>query len=302
MAVSVGLTQGKGRALIRLLSLLSLILFAAGGLLHIAPLEEPSSSELAIATSRSAGPPPLQFTRFIELRGSRPSLFEFGELQRASVQWREKKQPEPAVPVQPVESPAPVEPPRPAPDTAGLELVGTVPGSGRAFALISDANNQRVHTVSRGEIFRNATVEQILTDRVILVLNGQRAELVLTTLGDSIVPVRQPASPVSQPTASRATVASAPEKPKPSLGMRGYMLTGDILQEYRLTEPALLITGVRDERSEVKSDDILLTFDGEKFGSIEDIQSILTKKSAGDSVVLGIQRDQNRIQVNYVLK
>ena len=84
--------------------------------------------------------------------------------------------------------------------------------------------------------------------------------------------------------------------------MRGYMLTGAILQEYRLTEPALLITGVRDERSEVKSEDILLTFDGEKFRSIEDIQSILTKKSAGDSVVLGIQRDQNRIQVNYVLR
>ena len=124
----------------------------------------------------------------------------------------------------------------------------------------------------------------------------------LTTLGDSIVPVRQPASPVSQPTATSATVASAPEKPKPSLGMRGYMLTGAILQEYRLTEPALLITGVRDERSEVKSEDILLTFDGEKFRSIEDIQSILTKKSAGDSVVLGIQRDQNRIQVNYVLR
>ena len=80
------------------------------------------------------------------------------------------------------------------------------------------------------------------------------------------------------------------------------MLTGAILQEYRLTEPALLITGVRDERSEVKSEDILLTFDGEKFRSIEDIQSILTKKSAGDSVVLGIQRDQNRIQVNYVLR
>ena len=84
--------------------------------------------------------------------------------------------------------------------------------------------------------------------------------------------------------------------------MRGYMLTGAILQEYRLTEPALLITGVRDERSEVKSDDILLTFDGEKIGSVQDIQSILTKKSAGDRVVLGIQRDQNRIQVNYVLK
>ncbi len=301
MAASVGLTQGRGSALIRLISLLSLILFAAGGLLLIAPVEEPSRSELAIATSRSAGPPPLQFTRFIELRGSRASLFEFGELQRASVKWQEKKLPEPAAPVRPVEPPTPVQPPRPAPDTAGLELVGTVPGSGKAFALISDANDQRVHTVSRGEVFRNSTVEQILTDRVVLVLNGQRAELVLATLGDPIVPVRQPASPVSQSTASTATAASAPEKPTASLGMRGYMLTGTILQEYRLTEPALLITGVKNEKSAVKSDDILLTFDGVKIGSIQDIQSILTKKSAGDRVLLGLQRDQKRIQVNYVL-
>ena len=173
------LTHARCRWLIRLLGLASLLLAAGGAMSWLAPLPPaPAANEAAVvrAAARLPAENVLLIPKYAELRAERATPFEFLALNRADVALR-------APPDAPSADAPPVPPPAPAPDIDGLTLIGTAPAGAGGFAVLSDSRSGRLATVARGDTVRDAVVESIHAERIVLALGERRARI-------ELVPVR----------------------------------------------------------------------------------------------------------------
>ena len=177
------LTHGRAAWLIRLVGLVSLLFALAGAALLLAPVPRPPPpAEVTRAVPRLPADEPLLFAQYGELKAERGTPFAFQELAVAEVALRSQ---EPESAPTPTPTPTPTPAPAPAPNTEGLTLIGTAPGSARGYAVLSDQQSGLVSTVARGDLVRDAVIEEIYPDRVVLVLGGERAELRLAALPGS---------------------------------------------------------------------------------------------------------------------
>lgn len=207
------LTRGRTRTFIRMAGIISLMLATGGILLLLAPVEKPlSPRDVAQASVRYQNFNDLLFPKFSDLVSGRHTPFEFEQLELAQVQLQQPLQqtePEP-------ESEAPPPPPaKPKPDINGLALVGTAPGSQRAFALFKDEQSGEILTLARGEQIRGSEIREIHPDRIVLALADETAEIALpeVTPGNPanaapVTPVQQQTFIASANTANRTVVAA----------------------------------------------------------------------------------------------
>ena len=170
------LTQGRAWFLIRLSALIGIAFALAGILLLLAPPPKaPALKDVAQAAPRRSVNYPLLFPKYRDLTGTRATPFEFQELARIKVQLRVKES----------------ESQPPKPDVGGLVLVGTAPGVSRALAVLLDEQSGQMTNIGRGDEIRNSVVKDIQTDKIILVLDAEEAELALAPVQGSENLLRQ---------------------------------------------------------------------------------------------------------------
>lgn len=295
-----GLTRGRVTSLVRLSSFISLLFIAAAASLQFAPLERPPSpSDLVSATSRQSSGEGNLFASYSAMLGARDNPFEFGQLNRADVQFQTVEQ---APVIQPVvQALEPVPEPLPQPNIDGLNLVGTVPGSRSAFALFRDEQSGLVQTIAVGELVRNSILAQVFDDRVELVLGDQKVELALARISDADGAA---GASTPQPTIAQKPVARAPRKSsgKPSLGLSGRMLAPADIKRIGLTGGSgLLITGVRRSDGMIEIDDVILEADGKGFSTTREFVSLIRNKPIGATVQITLIRKTQRLSVTLIL-
>jgi S1-C subfamily serine protease len=86
---------------------------------------------------------------------------------------------------------------------------------------------------------------------------------------------------------------------RPWLGITGLSITRDIAEHYRLpVDKGVLVADIVPEspaeKSGIKQNDIVLEIDNTKISSVEQIQKILGKSKAGDSVEISIVRNSRK--------
>jgi S1-C subfamily serine protease len=94
---------------------------------------------------------------------------------------------------------------------------------------------------------------------------------------------------------------------KPWLGITGFTITRDVAAQYRLpVESGVLVVGVESDspssKAGMKKSDIILGMDGQKVGSIEDLQNVLKEKQPGEETELTVLRDSRQSQLRVILE
>ena len=94
---------------------------------------------------------------------------------------------------------------------------------------------------------------------------------------------------------------------KPWLGITGFTITRDVAAQYRLpVENGVLVVGVESDspssKAGMKKSDIILGMDGQKVGSIEDLQNMLKEKQPGEETELTVLRDSRQSQLRVILE
>ncbi len=170
------LTRARAAQAMRMAAV-AIVLFLGGGaalLMAPAPQDAPPSDVARVAPRLPQAPtdwyPPYAF-----FAGERGSPFETGREPAAPPPPLLVKLPEPPQEM----APPPPPPPPPRPNTQGLQLVGTAPGSQGGFAIFTDQHNGLTFVAAEGEQVRNAELRRVLADRVILALDEQEAEIEL---------------------------------------------------------------------------------------------------------------------------
>ena len=162
------LTRGRARQLIRLSGFVGISCALVGILLQLMPPPKlPALKDIAQAAPRRFVNYTLLFPKYRDLASQRPTPFEFQELLRIQVKLREKD-PEP-----------------PKPDIAGLILVGTAPGNAKALAMLFDEQSGQMTNIGLGDEIRNSVVKDIHTDKIVLALDAEEAELALVPIQGS---------------------------------------------------------------------------------------------------------------------
>ncbi len=299
MIVNSELTRGQVSSLVRLCSIISLLLLATAVALQFAPLERPPSpAELINATTRQSSSEADFFSSYSAMQGARDNPFELGQVQRAQVQFQIEERVPAEAPV--AQQPQSAPPPPPQPDVDGLHLVGTMPGSHQAFALLRDDQSGLVQTFAQGEQVRNSVLTKVFDDRIELSLAEQTVELLLAQIADGNGPVI-PSAVAPESAAPTSDTRSKP-KGKPSLGVSGHMLAPSDMEQLGLTRGnGLLVTGVRRRDGLIETGDVIVAADGRQFRSTREFVALMGEKGVGTPVELTVLRKTERLIIMVML-
>ncbi|WP_143814604.1 hypothetical protein [Magnetofaba australis] len=241
-----------------------------------------------------------QFAALISAQ--RTSPFEFDRHQLRDITLR----PVVVAPTKTETKSAPPPPPPPKPDIQGLALLGSMPGERISYALISDSRQGGVTlVVTPGQSLRNAQVEQVLPDRVIVALGEQRETLRLPKVRGSLETAEMAKRMASDwgwiagrseagvsPLQAKRDVAlpnsaMAQENPRQtlsleervrsykrsqqsakSLGIAGRLLSRQQAREQGLAGQAIEVTSVKRAQSPFQSGDLIVKVGGEPVVSL----------------------------------
>ncbi len=164
----------------------AIALFLLGGILLLMAPAPPSTPQMDIArvAPRLPQPPAAWHPPYALFLSERGNPFEPGP-EPASPAPPLPVEPQPAPPEPDLAPPPPPPPPPPRPDTQGLRLVGTAPGSQGGFAIFTDRHNGLTFVAAEGERVRNAVLLRVLADQVILALGEQEAAIELPPIPGS---------------------------------------------------------------------------------------------------------------------
>ncbi len=175
------LTRGQALLLIRLSTLIGILLVLGGVLVLLAPLPgTDAGQEITKAVPRRSAPEVPDFPRYAGFISPRGDPFAF----------KQRRQPMPPVQVvdpepEQVIKPVVIDSPALLPDTDQLELVGTAPGTRRAYAVFIDQRNGLTSIIAEGQDVRNAVLESVSADNVVLTLGERSISLKLTPIPGS---------------------------------------------------------------------------------------------------------------------
>lgn len=93
---------------------------------------------------------------------------------------------------------------------------------------------------------------------------------------------------------------------KPFLGIAGYSLTPDMADQLHIEQDSGLIVMqiVKDgpaDQAGIRTGDIIIEVDGQEVKSFDDMAKLLKEKKIGDEIIVGIQREQERLDLQLTL-
>ncbi len=93
---------------------------------------------------------------------------------------------------------------------------------------------------------------------------------------------------------------------KPFVGISGYSLTPEMAAQLHIEQDSGLIVMqiVKDgpaDQAGIRPGDIITEVDGQEVKSFEDMSKLLTEKKIGDKIVVGVQREQEKLDVQLTL-
>jgi len=173
------LSRGRVALGIRLSFVVSGLLLVGGLLLSLAPMPEPVTlQDIARVAARQPQDPGAMVVAYDDLATERGDPFQFKETNRAPVEFRSEAATQ-------VEQHTGAGSLRPQPDIDQLALVGTAPGNRRAFAVFNDQRHGLTFVAPEGAMVRNAVLEAVYVDHVVLDLDGEQLAVYLTQVPGS---------------------------------------------------------------------------------------------------------------------
>jgi S1-C subfamily serine protease len=112
------------------------------------------------------------------------------------------------------------------------------------------------------------------------------------------------AIPIDIAVAVADEIISSGEVTHPWLGITGGNITPEIAKQFGIAEGAFIntvLSGGPADRAGIEKDDVVVSFDGEKINSMDDLVVAIRLHKVGDRVRLGIVRGGNRRTVTATL-